>query len=538
MSVLLDRLGRPLASSASPLRAQIAAPAPRAVASGGAYRAADSTPSENGWYPSGGSADRELANELPRIMERSNEAFRNDPLAQGIGWAYQMLVVAGGRTPRPQIRTGDRKVDREVQRRLRRDWMAWATEGSSDGVSTYYQEQERALDSMVMGGGALMIWPSHQDGTPGLPPVRVGMIDLRRLSTPRLSEGGRDQYGNNVSLGVASDKRRRVQGYWIKGERLDGSASGEWLWFPVAAGPRAVARLIHRPGPMRPGQSRQPPLLTAALSLMYLLRQLLNAEMRGDIAMTRLLGAIKSGSPEEIVKMLQAVSEARTGSDLDPEVAAMLGSYTSRSIAEVGDANILNLMPSESTEWFNAANRSNPGLATLLEWAMRWVASCTGLPYQVCWMLFQGINYSNARTVLMHSTQAAEPWRARMDTIDGITWRTWLWDYWAMGLLPEVSRLEPHHYSVIWQTVEQPYLDPMKESYANEAAVKSGQVSMPDVVSSRNGDWQETLEEQVEYELREKELYEEAGLPWPPSRKTGDANAALVATQLSEVTNT
>ena len=530
MSRILDTRGNPIRSAAPYMapRRSGAMSAPPAQAMGGAFRAADATSWENGWNPIGSSADRELARELPVILERSNEAFRNDPLAQGIGWAFRLLTVGGGRTPRPQIDLGDIKVSRNVRRRIRRDYMLWCETAGADGITPMSQVQEQVSDSLVMGGGALGLWPiSSTDPIPGLPRLRVGLIDIRRLATPNLTEGGFDSFGNTVSLGVAKNLKREVQGYWVKRERADGTTSGEYSFYPLNAGPRIISRLIHRPGPIRPDQSRQPPLLTAALSLMYMLRTLLNAEMRGDIALTRLLGAITSQDPKAITDMLSAYSDMLGNQATDPAVLAAMSEFTSRSFAQVDDATVMNLMSGEKPEWFNAANRSNPSLGMLIEWAMRWVASSTGLPHQVCWMLFQGINYSNARTILMHSQMAAMPWAKRLDMFDNITYRQWLWEYWALGNLPEVSRLQPHHSHVVWQTDETPYLDPAKESYANDTAVNSGQVSMPDVIGSRNGDWEETIREQVEYELAEKQAYEEAELPWPPIRR-GNQVAALV----------
>lgn len=528
---------RILDASGNPMRSAMSRPAPRragdfsmppAQMMGGAYRAADATAWENGWNPMGSSADRELARELPTILERSNEAFRNDPLAQGIGWAFRLLTVGGGRTPRPQIDLDNLKISREVRKRIRRDWLLWARTAGADGVTPLAEIQEQYSDSLVMGGGSLALWPvASQDPLPGIPRLRVGLIDIRRLGTPNLSEGGLDSRGNTVSLGVAKNLKREVQGYYVKRERADGTSSGEYSFYPLSIGPRVISRLFHRPGPWRPDQSRQPPLLTAALALMYLLRTLLNAEMRGDIALTRLLGAITSQDPKAITEMLGAYNEMLGSKDIDPTVLQAMGELTSRSYAAVDDAQIMNLMSGEKPEWFNAANRSNPSLGTLFELGMGVVSSTTGLPRQVCWMLFNGINYSNARTILMHSQMAAIPWAKRHDAFNDLTYSQWLWEYWALGNLPEVSRLEPHHSLVTWQTDETPYLDPAKESYANDTAVNSGQVSMPDVIGSRNGDWEETIREQVAYELTEKEEYESAGLPWPPIRR-GSQVAALV----------
>jgi capsid protein len=528
---------RILDASGNPMRSSMARPAPRRASDfsmppaqmmGGAYRAADATAWENGWNPMGSSADRELARELPTILERSNEAFRNDPLAQGIGWAFRLLTVGGGRTPRPQIDLGDAKINREVQRRIRRDFMLWSRTAGADGVTPLSEIQEEFSDSLVMGGASLALWPrASQTRYPNLPTLRVGLIDIRRMATPNLSEGGLDKNGNSVSLGVATNLKREVQGYWIKRERLDGTSFGDFSYYPLYIGPRVISRMFNRPGPKRPGQSRQPPLLTAALSLMYLLRSLLNAEMRGDIALTRLLGAITSQDPKAITEMLGAYNEMLRNESIDPAVLQAMGDLTSRSYASVDDAQIMNLMSGEKPEWFNAANRSNPSLGKLFELGMSVVSSTTGLPRDLCWLLFDGINFSNARTIIQQGKMAAIPWAGRHDAFNDLTYSQWLWEYWALGNLPEIRRgIEPHHELVTWQTDESPYLDPAKEASANDLAVKSGQYSMPDIIGGRNGDWIETIDEQIAYELYEKEKYEAAGLPWPPYRRTDQSAAA------------
>lgn len=527
---------RILDASGNPMRSSMARPAPRRASDfsmppaqmmGGAYRAADATAWENGWNPMGSSADRELARELPTILERSNEAFRNDPLAQGIAWAFRMLTVGGGRTPRPLIDLGDLEASRKLRKRIRRDWLLWSRTAGADGITPLSEIQEQFSDSLVMGGGSLALFPSaSQDPYPGIPRLRVGLIDLRRLGTPNLSEGGFDTYGNTVSLGVAKNLKREVKGYWVKRERADGTNTGEYSFYPLNIGPRVIAHLYHRPGTMRPDQSRQPPLLAAGLPLMYLLRTLLNAEMRGDIALTRLLGAITSQDPKAITEMLGVYNDMLGNKDIDPAVLQAMGELTSRSYAAVDDAQIMNLMSGEKPEWFNAANRSNPSLGKLFELGMKVVSSGTGFPSNICWMLFDGINYSNARTISQYGNMAAIPWAKRHDAFNDALYSQWLWEYWALGNMPEVRRLEMHHTMVKWQTDVIPYLDPTKEAVGNDLAVRSGQRSMPDIIGSFNDDWEETLDEQIDFELTEKQKYEAAGLPYPPIRKVDQVTAA------------
>lgn len=485
------------------------------------YKAAETTKGSTPWLrASDRTADGEIVPGLPTMRNRSRAARRDDSVAVGIFNAFTTNIVGTGRTPQPRVFLPDGSPDTVKAEALDAVWWERADKLSpADGGLTHAQHQALVLGKKLEDGDVLL---REAKRTPD-EPVWIETIEGQRLRTPA-GAMPQDRLGRIVN-GIEKDRHGHTVAYWVsKTDPGDTGATDTVGATPVhslgvadfdrvPAGPGVC---FVRRGVNRPGQSRGVPLLHACLQDVLDLDLLFLAALKRTQLAACLALFIKS--PADDGDLLE-MTAADYGYELDQKIKPGM---------------IWRLFPGEEV------TPVSPGtpfadLSPLFMLAARRIGASVGLSPQTILRIWENINYSGARTILLddRNTYRVEGYAFDVEVMNW-EWRAVQQDALLRGdarllaagvTLDDVSAVE-------WIGDGEPWVDPVSEAQATQLKLSMKLTTFQRECARLGCDWRQNLREHVEAEVYENELRAKKGLapamPLAPLKlmpKAGDPDA-------------
>lgn len=438
-----------------------------------------------------------------------NNGFISGPIRRivnntiGTGFKYQSRVKEDGRyVGFPKINP---KMAEDYNAQKERVYKQWAKQADMRLRLHFNRICRVAMSATIRDGEVLAIGrESKRKGR--VIPYCIELLEIDRLSTPP------SEIANpNISNGIEYDEEGVPLKYYIlkrhPGDSLHIGSMDDYEEVD-AFNPNGTRKVMHLYDPMRPEQSRGLTEFASALASYHNLDRYQEAEVMAALEDACMTGIVTSPAAESW--------QANYTTD-DLVEGGESGSTQSR-IHEFAPLKWHYLNPGEKFD-IHKPSRPNDSFGEMLNQLLRGPANSLDTPPEVLTQNWQGMNYSNARTVLLQfylSCWVRESIFTEM-FLDPVHENISDW-FAVKGLTPTIGydRRREDYLSHAWiaQTGRE-WVDPLKESMGKTNDVENGFDSHYSVAGLRGYDAEEILESEARYLKRKKDLEEKFGIQFP-----------------------
>jgi lambda family phage portal protein len=426
--------------------------------------------------------NREIAGALVTLRDRSRHMARNNGWAKRAIEAIVKHTVGEGIQPAP---IGTLEATKPVKER----WRDWANTTACDWYekTTFHGLQELAMRAIAEGGDVLIMkrWVKPDANSPI--PLKLQLLEGDQLDHTK--NGNNDK--GIARLGVQYNKEGRLLGYWLFDYH-----PGDGSCFGVANDSRFVPKseVLHAFEVLRIGQCRGIPIGVASFMKMsdfsdYEDAQLVKQKVAACFA--AFVTGSEDRTPEEVENIEPGVVEyLENGETVEFSNPPSISDYDSYSL------NIL-----------------------------RGIAAAFGITYEMLTMDYSRVNFTSGRMAKIDVTANFKSWQYNM-MIPQLCAPVWQWFVDACitaGLLL-------HPLKADWTAPRVQQLDPVKETDAQVAKIKSGLATISETIRETGREPEELFEEYKQDVERLKKLglnvdsvmSAPATVPTPVDNKTPD----------------
>jgi lambda family phage portal protein len=424
------------------------------------------------WVASSTSQDAEARMAIRVLRNRVRDLGRNNDYVVNALRAIENNIIGQGVTLQAQVKRqrgrGAGKLDLDVNQAIEAAWRRWKRAESchTAGILSF-PDIERMAVRNVAESGEIFIRMIRQNFGRSPVPLALEIIEADLLDE---NYNGESADGNQIRMGVEVDKWLRPVAYHFftqhPGDIQFGGSRAAQQRIRVPAN-----EVIHLYRTDRPGQTRGIPWFASALTR---LRHMSGYEEATVIAARS--SACQMGFIETP----------------DPEFEGD-GVMSGERVSQFEPGRITTLAPGEK---FTAFNPTQPSglLDPFMRYMLRGVSAGVGVSYETLSKDYSQSNYSSSRLALLDDR---DTWRQLqqwiIETLHQRVFEEWL----RMSVLANVLNLpgyetQPELYEdVRWLPRGWQWIDPSKEIAAYKTAVRSGFMTVTDVVAQNGGDFEE-----------------------------------------------
>lgn len=419
------------------------------------------------WHAPTVSPNLALLQRLSILRDRSRHATRNDSNAKGVIEKLVSNLVGTGMKPL------SRAIDVTFRREIQALWLRWTDESDADGLLDFYGQQTQAVRAWLEGGEVFVRLRARlpEDGLSV--PIQLQVLE------PELCPYNWNQTlpnGNRVRAGIEFSAIGKRVAYYFHPQR-----PGDLMDFDPAQLRRVPAEsVVHLYDVLRPGQLRGMPHLTQALIRLHELDKYDDATLLRQQLANMFVGFVTRPRP--------AVDETSVH-PLSGQPIANLS----------GDPLQLGLEPGilqELDEGEDVKFSTPPGSGdypTFMQQQLRAVGTATGVPYEVLTGDMRGVNDRTVRVLLHEFRRRLQALQHQNIAFQFCTpiWNAWVDRVFLSGALaiPVTYVERPSQWrDVRWTPQTWPYIHPVQDVEAQEAAVRNGFTSRSAVVSEQGED--------------------------------------------------
>jgi len=418
------------------------------------YQAAVPDRSLDGWLTSGASADVEIGAALATLRNRARDLGRNNPF---ISKAYENLATKlVGTGIRPRLAED---VPAQVRKRTLDSWKKWADEADAEGLTDLYGLQRLVARTVVESGEALVRFypdPSLEKQIPWI--IRVLEPDWIDISLNRpLDNGGA------IVQGVEFDALGRRVAY-----HLFTSHPGADLFTTRPSDTRVERVAADFISPVfwrtRPEQTHGVPWITPSVTTSRHFDDLQDARLKRAKVQACFAGFVHSESDGTTVD-----EKGHRRQQLSPGLLEYLrpGEDITFATPPRGEAD---------DEW-----------QVMLLHA---ISAGIGIPYSQLTGDLRQVNYSSMRSGALDFWDLLDGWQNLMlkPMLCAPLWR-------KFDQIASAKQRRARMLNVEWDFPDRPFLDPLKDGQALDAALLSGRKTFHQVLSEHGDDPEAHIEE-------------------------------------------
>ena len=445
---------------------------PDVVTSKRQYAGAAHNRTLNDWIASGTSQDAETRMALRTLRNRVREMGRNNDYVSNALRAIQNNIVGQGVKMQSQVMRargpGAGQMDNAANRTIEDAWRKW---GRADSCHTSgvlcFSEIERLLARSTPESGEIFvrIITGKKFGRSKVP-MALEVIEADYLDD---NYNGTADNGNQIRMGVEVDKWFRPVAY-----HFFQMHPGDYQYNSEGIRPRIrvpADQVIHLFRTDRPGQTRGIPWFSSALTRLRHMSGYEEAEVIAARASACQMGFITTPDPEFEG---EGVEDGERVQSFEP-------------------GKITTLSPGESFESFSP-NRPSGLLDPFMRYMLRGVAAGVGVSYETLSKDYSQSNYSSSRLALLDDR---DTWRQlqswMIEVFHQRVFEAWLEMAVLSGALnlPGFETSPERYQDVRWIPRGWSWVDPQKEISAYKTAVRSGFMTLTDVIAQNGGDFEE-----------------------------------------------
>lgn len=468
------------------------------------YAAAQFNRLTSDWSALNTSADSEIVTSLRLLRARSREMVRDNAHARNAVRIVQNNVIGTGIRFQSQVTNARGKLIDAVNTQIEEAWEEWCKKDSchTAGLLSMTDMLRLAVGQLPEAGEVLLRKVKQPFGKSKIP-FALEVIEADRLMDQW--QTAQAPNGNAIRMGVEIDKWGRPVAYW-----LYPTHPGDYQFrsFEPSAWIRVPAEeIIHLYIIDRWPQTRGVPWFHTVLRRMNDMKGYSEAEIVAARASANIVGFIKS-----------------------PELLAPDATEAGQRVMDAEPGTFKQLLPGEDFVGFNPA-RPNAALEPFMRYMLREMAAGIGTSYESLSRDYSQSNYSSSRLALLDDRDL---WRV----LQGWVIRNCMHEIYCEWLDAAVLAGEvtvPDYYTnpkkyrrARWKPRGWSWIDPTKEVTAYQMAVRSGFMTVSDVISQTNPD--QDAEDVFKARRQELDLMKDNGLVFDTDPAALDGKGA---TQLS-----
>jgi lambda family phage portal protein len=441
------------------------------------------------------SADAELNTSLYMLRSRSRQMVRDSAYAKRARTIIVNNVVGSGVGMQAQVLGVRGELNTRVNDDIEAAWREWCAASSCHtGGALAFGDLERALIGEVFEAGEVLVRMHFRTFGDSRIPLALELVEAERLADT--IDTGFASPGNECRMGVEVDRFQRPVAYWIRGRHRGDIRLGSY------EGSENIERVpasdvFHLKLTTRWPQTRGEPWLHTVLRKLDDMNEYTGAEVQAARAGAYYFATVTK--PDDGQNPIATSEEASTGQpllDLEP-------------------LTVQELAPGETLQ-FHTPNRPNAAVDPFLRYMLREVAAGAGVSYESLSRDYSQSNYSSSRLALLDdrdSYKALQQWWIRSFRLP--LHRLWLRQAVlsrAVASIPvEAYASDARRYeAVLMKPRGWSWVDPTKEVNAYKEAVKSGFITVTDVIAATAGGMD--VEDVIGVRQRELEMFAEAGI--------------------------
>ena len=459
------------------------------------FQGAKSSRLTNNWSTGQESVDSAIYSDLQVLRNRSRDLNRNNPIAAGITDTICTNAIHTGIRPQSRIDADALNLSPEQQAQFQkgaeRVWSKWYGSCDARRKSTFSEIEFLAVRQILESGEFLAVRRAINDDRPYF--LALDVMEPDRLENPP------DKRGDpNTKFGITSNDRGQPLVYHIRkthpGDAFQKRDDAYKFTAVKATDEEGRPNVFHVFPILRPGQTRGIPFFAPVIEKFKMLADYLEAELVAARVAACFAAFVKTENPYGAATANAATTEN------DQRLEAL----------EPGMIDYLGL---NQDIVFAKPERPGTTFDQFVQRILRMIGAALGLPYELVLKDFSQTNYSSARAALLQAYRVFQVWQKMIvDHLCQPLYELLLEEAWLRGELvaPGFESRQWEYTRAAWIPPGWKWVDPQKESKADEIAVQMGFKSRAEVAAEQGKDWEETAEQAA----REKRKYEELGLPW------------------------
>lgn len=444
-----------------------------------------------------------------------NNGFVSGPIRRisrnvvGAGIRFQARVVADDNnnylpTPKIDEKTADR-FNFQMERSIRK----WFKESDKRLICNFFEQQLQASMALERDGEVLPVIRNSSRRNRAIPTC-IEMLEIDRLQTPM-----EEMTNPSIRNGIKYDNEGVPELYFIlkrhPGESITGqNFKGDDFEEIPAFFPNGTKKVLHLFDPTRPEQSRGYSPVASGLKDYQDLDRYREAEIYARLEDACLTGFIKSKDPD-------GWQGGYTTDDISGG-----GNGETRRIHEFAPGQINYLDEGEDIV-IHEPKRANNNMDIFVNHLLRGPSNAWDIPPEVLSQNWQGMNYSNARTVLLQFYLSCRI-------------RQWyLINHFCIPIYEVVSRQLIAHGKVqapgfntraddflrhAWILPGWQWVDPVKEANGKETEVNNTFETLTDVLAGKGKDFDETVETRAKELKKIQDLEIKYGVKFPVAKSS------------------
>jgi lambda family phage portal protein len=452
------------------------------------------------WIPNRAHINSILASEGPLLRARTRQLIANTPHGSNASETFVSYATGTGIKPSPLIDTPAYK------KRVTQGFNDWTDESDADGLTDFYGQQSLVARALFDAGECFVRFRDRFPSDGLTVPLQLQLLEAEQLDPAYTTIAPN---GNRIRSGIEFDPIGRKAAYWFWRQHPgDGTIliqNAERVRVPAE-------QVLHIFKPLRPGQIRGRPWLTAGMVKLY------DWDQYNDAEMTR-----KKGAAMFMAFILQEMGEDIGATGLVDDDTEADATGTADVTLEPGMAHLL---PKGHDVKFSEPADVGPNYEPFAYRNLLELCASMGLPYFSVTGDTSKANYSSMRSALLDLKRRMEQfqWETLIFQFCRPVYRRWLTTAILSGavVLPGFAVNPKPYMRVKWITPRWDWVDPLKDAQAEKLMVDAGFKARSDVIEERGEDADDTDARIAADHERERKL----GLAFPVGfSKTPDAPA-------------
>lgn len=455
------------------------------------YEAASRSHRTKYWHPTRNHINTILASELPLLRARSRQLVANTAHGANASETFVSYATGTGIKPSPLIQNAGQK------KRVAQSWNDWTDQADADGLTDFYGLQTLAARALF-DAGEVFIRRRDRFASDGLVvPMQLQLLEAEQLDVgyTTIAPGS----GNRIRCGIEFNPIGQRVAYWFFRNHPGDSTimfgqNMERVRIPSE-------QIIHCFKPLRPGQLRGKPWMTAAMIPMHDYDKYTDAELTRKLGAASFMAAITQELGEDIGNT-GLVDENTT---VDPDGTADVTMEPGTTV----------LLDKGQDIKFNTPADVGPNFEIFAYRKILELCAAMGLPYFSVSGDTSKANYSSLRSALLECKRRIEQfqWEVLVFQMNRQVWQWWLDAAILAGafVLPGYANNTMVYRRVKWITPKWDWVDPLKDAQAEKLQVDAGFKARSDVIESMGEDPEDTDNRIAADHAREKKL----GLNFP-----------------------
>jgi lambda family phage portal protein len=442
-----------------------------------AYRSSSTNRLRKNWAMGDAEADP-AAHERGRLVERSRDANRNDPVASGATDTLGHNIVGTGLRPqsalRPELLGISEKRAKVIRTQIESAFERFSAMSDAANILSFDEQQFLALRKTIEDGEVLAIptWANE----PWRPFGRcIELIEGPRLMSPL--RGADSAVRNGIRFG---DRNQPLE-YWIrKYDRKLGRKTSDFQRIS-ARDDKGRPKILHVFQQIRPTQSRGIPYFAPVLTYFKDLADYLEAEIVAARIAACLAVFISKQDPMGLSAATGTGTETTTGKRIQGIEPGMVGYLGLNEEIKVVDPK-----------------RPGDAFPAFVETMFRIIGVSLGLPYELIAKDFSKTTYSSARASLLEGRRMFKTWRKWFAArFCQPIWNLVIEEAYLRDMIEVTDFYENFHEYTRCQWIGGGWgwVDPVKEIQASKDAIDYGLSTHAEEVGAQGRDWQEVLEQ-------------------------------------------